>query len=246
MTLICTCTVPLSWLLSRLDDVEISDDILKDQTLASVFKILYFSFVVWSSPGGRCQRQLLTNVKALENMNPGLFDRWKFIPVEFFCKGSSIDCLLTRPSTGKSTCWSSFSAGEKLFFPLHSGILAGCETWEHTPWQVSKLPLTPSMVHFPILRNSASFLGRHRQVLDGFLCWQWCTQAYPDMSCFCSKTFCYLISLSTSLEQHCRDFHEQLGETSLITHILTCKPQKEVSVVGIWPNNFLELLSKTE
>lgn len=125
MTLICTCTVPLSWLLSRLDDVEISDDILKDQTLASVFKILYFSFVVWSSPGGRCQRQLLTNVKALENTIPGLFDRWKFIPVEFFCKGSSIDCLLSRSSTGTSACWSP-SAGEKLFFPLLSGILAGC------------------------------------------------------------------------------------------------------------------------
>lgn len=55
--------------------MEISDDILKDQTLASVFKILYFSFVVCSSPEGGWQRQLPINVKALENMIPGFFDR---------------------------------------------------------------------------------------------------------------------------------------------------------------------------
>lgn len=85
-------------------------------------------------------------------------------------------------------------------------------------------PLTPSMVYFPILRNFASFPGRLKHVLDGFISWWWCTQAYPHTSCFCFKTFSYLISLSTSLWQHCRDFHEWLLETSLITHRLTWKP----------------------
>lgn len=224
MTLICTCTVPLSWLPSRLDDVEISNDILKDQTLASVFKILYFSFVVWSSPGGRCQRQLPTNVKALENMIPSLFDRWKFIPMFVFCKGSSIDCLLTRPSTGNSTCWSSFSAGEKIVFsPPQQHCSWLWDMWTDTLAGLQH-PLTPSMVYFPILRNFASFPGRLKHVLDGFISWWWCTQAYPHTSCFCFKTFSYLISLSTSLWQHCRDFHEWLLETSLITHRLTWKP----------------------
>lgn len=178
MTLICTCTVPLSWLPSRLDDVEISDDILKDQTLASVFKFPYFAFVVRSSPEGRCQRQLPTNVKALENMIPGWFDRWKFIPVFVLCKGSSIDCLLTKPSTGNSTCQSSFSAGRKLFFfPFHRGILAGCKTWEQMPWPVS----SPHW-HLAWLTSLSSGILPHswgtlRRVLDGFLNWRWCTQA---------------------------------------------------------------------
>lgn len=103
--------------------------------------------------------------------------------------------LLTRPSTGNSTCQGSFSAGEKLFFPLIIGILADCETWEQT----DAFAVTPSMVYFLILRNFASFPGRLRHVLDGFLSWQWCIQAYPDMSCFCCKAFSYLMSLSTSL-----------------------------------------------
>lgn len=221
MTLICTCTVPLSWLLSRLDDVEISDDILKDQTPASVFKIRYFSFVAWSSPGGRCQRQLPTNVKVLENMIPSLIDRWRFIPVFVFCKGSSIDCWrglaqVTAPAGAPSQ-------QGKNFFPLHSSILAGCETWTDALAGLQH-PLTPSMVYFPILRNSASFPGRLKHVLDGFISWWWCTQAYPHMSCFWFKTFSYLIFLSTSLWQHCRDFHEWLWETSLVTHRLTWKP----------------------
>lgn len=193
----------------------------KTKPLPVSLKFATFPSLHDQAQGGRCQRQLPTNVKALENMIPSLIDRWRFIPVFVFCKGSSIDCWwglaqVTAPAGAPSQ-------QGKNFFPLHSSILAGCETWTDALAGLQH-PLTPSMVYFPILRNSASFPGRLKHVLDGFISWWWCTQAYPHMSCFWFKTFSYLIFLSTSLWQHCRDFHEWLWETSLITHRLTWKP----------------------
>lgn len=153
--------------------------------------------------------------------------------------------LLTRPSTGDTTCWSFFRVGGKRYFLPPSQHFS--RLWDvRKPFSKSPVPVVTWRDYFPILGNAASAFEHIERILGGFIGWWWWTRAYAGVSCFSAWTFLCLLALSTSLWQRRRDLYEWLQETTHFTHRLTFKPQKEVGVVWIWPNILLELVSEAE
>jgi len=69
---------------------------------------------------------------------------------------------------------SSGQGKKKNLFFLHSGILAGCETWNKCLGR-SPTPVDAWHRYFPILRNAASVHWRFEHVLNGFISWWWWT-----------------------------------------------------------------------